>query len=90
MAISLGRTPSEFRDTATYADYVDLLAYIKKNGSLDLGLRAENNTALLAVIANNAAGGKAKITDFMPHAESPDEPTIENFMRVLGAKTDGK
>lgn len=90
MAIALGRTPSEFRDTATYVDYLDILAYMKKNGGLDLGLRAEGHTALLATIANNAAGGKAKMHDFMPHCDKPDEPTIENFMNLFGAKPDGK
>lgn len=86
MAIALGRTPSEFRETATYGDFLDLLAYIRKRGPLDLGLRAEGHTALLATIANNAAGGKSKMTDYMPHADQPDEPTIDNLMRVLGAK----
>lgn len=56
-------------------------AYVKKRGSLNLGLRFENGIALLATLINRARGIETDIYEFMPHFDQP-EITLEEAMKT--------
>lgn len=71
-----GRTIAEAKQRMSLAEAMQWQAYINKNGTLDLGLRLEYHFAQIAAMINQAMGGKAKITDFMPHY-SEDEIEID-------------
>lgn len=57
------------------------MAYIRKRGTLNTGMRVEHGAALIAcVLANiNSKKGGFKVYDFMPHEEEPPE-TLEQAM----------
>lgn len=64
-----GQTVAEAKERMSYSEALMWSAFIKKRGSLHVGMRIENGVALLAVMINRALGGKAEMTDFMPHAD---------------------
>ncbi len=68
-----GKTIAEAKENMTYGEYLDWCAYIKKRGSLDLGLRLEYGFALVSMLIQGARGVKTKMTDFMPHYEQEPE-----------------
>lgn len=80
-----GSTIAEAKENLSYAEYLDWCSYIKKRGSLDVGSRIEWAGALIAMVVNNSNGGKAKMTDFMPHYEEPPA-SIESVFNMLKAK----
>lgn len=53
----------------SYAEVLAWVAYRDKHGTLDVGRRIELSTAIIALQVNRSAGGKAEISDFMPHAD---------------------
>lgn len=61
-----GRTVAEAKASLTYTEALSWMAYIEKNGTLNLGLKIERGFALLATILNNVHGGKATFDDFLP------------------------
>lgn len=68
------------------------MEYIRKRGSLNVGQRVEAAVAVLATQINAAMGGKAEMTDFMPHWDAP-EANIDDLAKLFGAKMrddDGK
>jgi hypothetical protein len=60
------------------------MEYIRKRGSLNVGLRIEAAVAVLATQLNRALGGKAEMTDFMPHWDAP-EVGIDDLAKMFGA-----
>lgn len=58
------------------------MAYIKKRGTLNTGMRIEHGAALIAcVLANiNSKNGGFKVFDFMTHEEEP-EATLKDAMK---------
>lgn len=80
-----GKTIEEAKQNISYAEYLDWCEYIKKRGTLDVGSRLEWAAAMISMIVNNSAGGKAKMTDFMPHWEQP-QAKIEDVFRMLKSK----
>lgn len=71
-----GRTIAEAQERMTYAEAYSWYLYIRKHGSLNIGSRLEYGFALIAKQINRALGGKAEITDFMPHFE-PVAPSLD-------------
>lgn len=65
----------------TYEEFLDWVAYIKKRGSLHLGMRLERGFALVASRVIHSVGGKADMKDYMPHYEEPEPISIEEAMR---------
>ena len=68
----------------TYGEAVQWFAYLRKRGSLNVGLRVEAAVAVLALQVNRALGGKAELHDFMPHWEAP-ETSIDDLAKMFGA-----
>ena len=64
-----GQTVAEAKDRMTYSEALMWSDFIKKRGSLNVGMRLENGFALLAMMISRALGGKANMEDFMPHAD---------------------
>lgn len=56
-----------------YHEFLRWMAYRQKRGTLNLGMRIEHGSALLATLYANVKAGKPKykIPDFMPHFEEP-------------------
>lgn len=74
----------------THAEAVDWAEYMRKRGTLNVGVRIELGFALLATMIMKRTGGNAKLTDFLTAAgEEEDEgnATIDDVMGILtGAK----
>jgi len=71
-------------------EFSQWVQYRALRGSLFLGRRIEQGTAVIAAQVNGGNGGKAKLLDFMPHEKSAqsfdddDELTPELFMQMFG------
>lgn len=78
-----GRTIAEAQEVLSYTEFRIWLAYRQKRGTLNLGMRVERGSALLATLYANAHRGKDvepfKLYDFAPHHEEPPV-TIEQAM----------
>lgn len=84
-----GCTVEEAKERISYDEYLSWCAYIRKRGSLNLGMRIEAGSALVALMVNNANGGNAKMNDFMPHADRPEDQqqaTLQNVFSMLKVK----
>jgi len=79
-----GRTVEEAKETLSFAEAQAWSAYMRKRGSLNVGMRLEYGFALIARSINNALGGHATMRDFMPHADQPD--SLEEIMRILSGR----
>ncbi|VVO24023.1 hypothetical protein [Pseudomonas fluorescens] len=66
-----GCTIAEAKANISYAEVLAWVAYRDKFGSLNTGRRIELSGAIVALQTNRTGGGKAELTDFMPHAERP-------------------
>ncbi len=75
-----GRTIAEAKQSMSYAEALDWAEYRRLRGSFNAGTRIEWSSALLSMMINRATGGKAEMSDYMPHADEP-EATIEYAMR---------
>lgn len=75
----------------TYDEFMSWRAYIAKRGSLNIGSRVERGFALVATIVSRAVGGKAKMEDFMPHADKPkEESSLLSVFSMLRTKAKEK
>lgn len=84
-----GCTVEEAKERISYDEYLSWCAYVRKRGTLNLGMRVEAGFALLATMVNRATGGQAKMEDFMPHAdklEDQQQATLHNVFSMLKAK----
>lgn len=89
-----GATIAEAKERLSYEEVGVWLDYIKRKGPVDIYGRLEWGFALLAAIANNAAGGKAKQRDFMPYAsrdgvESEEGVSPEQLFQMFKGATKG-
>lgn len=68
-----GRTIAEAQERLSYTEFCRWMAYRRKRGSFNVGMRLEHGSALLATLYANARSknGGYKLTDFMPHMEEP-------------------
>ena len=68
-----GRTILEAQSRIGYAEFVSWIAYRRKRGSLNLGLRVENGSALLATLYANSKSknGGYRLYDFAAHHDEP-------------------
>jgi hypothetical protein len=80
-----GCTVDELKERMSYAEALDWQEYLRRHGSMNIGMRLEAGFALIAMVINRALGGHATLTDFMPHYEQP-EATIEDVMSMLAGK----
>jgi hypothetical protein len=75
----------------TYEEFMSWRAYIGRRGSLNVGSRVERGFALISTIVNRAAGGKAKMEDFMPNADKPkEEASLLSVFSMLRTKAKEK
>ena len=78
-----GRTISEAKRQLSYAEFGIWVKYRQLRGSLNLGMRVERGSALLATLYANSKSknGGYKIYDFMAHEEE-SVPTLEEAMET--------
>lgn len=75
----------------THQEFISWRAYIEKRGSLNMGTRIDRGFALISTIVSRAAGGKATMMDFMPHADKPkEEASIMGVFAMLKTKAKEK
>lgn len=66
-----GRTIAEAQERISYPEFLQWVTYRRKRGTLNLGMRVEHGSALLAALYANSKSknGGHKVIDFMPHQE---------------------
>ena len=63
-----GRTIQEAQQRISYPEFMQWVKYRGRRGSLNIGRRVEESTALLATMYHNAHSKKTReLKDFMPH-----------------------
>lgn len=77
-----GRTVEEAKATISVAEMYAWQAFRERRGSLHLGMRVEAGAALIAWQIHRALGGKAKLEEFMAHADD-GEASLEDVMKML-------
>lgn len=77
-----GRTVAEAQERMSYAEAQDWVAYIRRRGSINQGLRLEQGFALLAMVLLRLHGKDADMEDFMPSHDRKD-PDINDVMKIL-------
>ncbi len=82
-----GATVAEAKERVPYSEALMWSAFIKKRGSLNVGMRLENGFALLAVMINRAMGGNAKMAQFMPHYEEQPADLADVMKLVSGGRS---
>lgn len=79
-----GNTIAEAKERISYSEFLGWLQYRNLRGSLNLGMRIERGSALLATIYANAHRKKDAepftLDDFMPHADQKPI-TLEKAMQ---------
>lgn len=82
-----GRTIAEAQQRISYVEFCQWSQYRAKRGSLNLGLRVERGSALLATMYANAHRSKHaaafQLHDFAPHHDQP-VITLEEAMKTWG------
>ena len=81
-----GQTVAEAKERMTYSEALLWSAFIKKRGTIHIGMRLENSTAVLAFLINRAVGGKAEMSDFMPHSEKKVADLADVMKLVSGGR----
>lgn len=68
-----GSTIAEAKERLSYPEFLQWVKYRRKRGSLNLGMRVERGSALLATLYANSHSkrGGYKVYDFTPHDEEP-------------------
>lgn len=81
-----GRTIAEAKAAITVSEAAVWMAYRQRRGSLNVGLRLEENTAHLLATLNNMVGKEKVSADrFMPHVVlRPPEPETADITAVFG------
>lgn len=68
----------------SYVEAEQWAEYMRRHGSLHMGVRLELGFAMLAQMINHALGGKARLEQYMPWTgQREDEATLENVMSIL-------
>lgn len=76
----------------SHDEWLSWLAYLRKYGSLNDGLRTDLATARLCAFVSHALGGKAEMKDFIPvYEEEPEAEaqSMEQIAALLGARRAG-
>ena len=84
-----GRTVAEAKLRMSHDEWLSWLAYLRKYGSLNDGLRTDLATARLCALVSRALGGKAEMKDFIPvYEEEPEaeSQSMEQIAALLGAR----
>ena len=84
-----GRTVAEAKARMSHEEWLSWLAYLRKYGSLNDGLRNDVAVARLCLMVNRALGGKAELKDFIPvyEEEEPQEASsMEQIAALFGAR----
>lgn len=84
-----GRTIEEAKERVTHDEYVSWCAYVKKNGTLNIGMRLEMGFAMLAHVTNNTMGGKTKLEDFLPRREPEAAAALTDVFSLIQSKARG-
>ncbi|RRV70060.1 hypothetical protein EGI99_08470 [Stutzerimonas stutzeri] len=68
-----GSTIAEAQEKITYPEFIRWAKYRAKRGSLNIGLRIERGSALLAALYANSKSknGGYQLHDFAPHHDQP-------------------
>lgn len=84
-----GRTVAEAKARLTYSEALRWMAYVKKRGRPNLGLRIEEMGAYIVQAIYRSQGGKCEAEAFMPHvvAQEAEEASIDDLMGVLKASS---
>jgi len=81
-----GRTIEEAQRNISYEEFVRWAKYRNKRGSLNVGLRAEHDLAMIVQMFANRyrKEGSAPFTiyDFAPHLDEP-EPTLDDWRKAV-------
>lgn len=81
-----GATIKEAKDNMTHREVLQWAKFIRERGSLNVALRIEKqierSVALLCAVVNNSAGGKAKMSDFLPGEKA--ESVVTDISQVAG------
>lgn len=81
-----GNTIAQAKSNMSYDEALLWFDYLRRKGTVNLGTRLEWGFALIATVINNAHGGKAKMSDFMPFTQTEDqEMSIESAFLMLKA-----
>lgn len=78
-----GRTIDEAKERISHAEFVDWCSYIKKRGSLNAAVRAEDGFALLAHVITAVHGRKTRIEDFIPKRDEAEPGSIQDVFKML-------
>lgn len=81
-----GATVAEAKERMTYREAMMWSDYIRKRGTLNLGLRLENGIAIIATMMSRGLGGKANVEDFMPHADKKPADLADVMKLVSGSR----
>lgn len=84
-----GRTVADAKERLTYQEALRWMAYVKKRGRPNIGLRVEEMGAYIVQAIYRAQGGKCDAESFMPHVVAADdgEASIDDLMGVLKASS---
>lgn len=84
-----GRTVAEAKERLTYSEALRWMAYVRKRGRPNLGLRIEEIGAYIVQAIYRSHGGKCEAETFMPHvvAQEVEEASIDDLMGVLKASS---
>tara|TARA_Y100000815_G_scaffold274502_1_gene308823 strand:- start:12736 stop:13008 length:273 start_codon:yes stop_codon:yes gene_type:complete len=68
-----GRTIAEAQANLSHSEFLTWMKYRQKRGSLNLGMRIERGSALLATLYANSKSknGGYQLHDFAPHHDQP-------------------
>ena len=76
-----GRTIAEAKQSLSYREVQQWMAYTRKRGTVAPQRRMEWPVALIAMQLNRLGGGKAEMADFMPYASTDEqELSLEEAM----------
>jgi len=81
-----GNTIAQAKENMSHKEALRWAVFIRERGSLNMGLRiekqVERSIALLCAVVNNSAGGKAKMSDFLPGVKK--EEVVTDISQVAG------
>ncbi len=82
-----GQTVAEAKERMSFSEALMWSAYIKKRGSLHVGMRIENAAAVLARLINAARGINSSMYDYMPHADQKVADLADVMKLVSGGRS---
>lgn len=79
-----GRTIAEAKERMTHHEFVSWCAYVRKRGTLHVGMRLEIGFGQVLAAIARACGGDSSPIDFMPHMKAePLDDTPENLAKLM-------